>query len=714
MGCCRPHALDGGESTCARDCPIFEHRSPAPPETIAQPERNEAGRQEVEEAYRILVESSQQGLLLIQQGHIVFANRMAAQLTGYTVPELLANSLEQIITVIHPEDRAMVRQRHEDRLRGLPSPPRYEFRVIRQDGALRWLELQAGVVAYQGGPAVQIGLLDVTERKRAEEALRESQAKLQSIFDSSATLVEIQHDLAVRLGSVGDLEEGLGLCLQAALDASGLDCGGIYLRDEASGSLSLRCHTGLSNAFVARVSHFTREAAHTQLVMGGRPLYRTFERCGGPLDETMVREGLRTIAVIPIIYRNQVIGCLNVASHSLADVPRYSRSVLETIASQIGGTITRLQAEHSLRENEQRFRTLFEAAPDAIYLTDLEGRLVDANQTAEQLAGIPKKELVGKNLLTAGLLPRRQISHARAGLKRNAEGKAAGPDHFTLIRRDGARLMLEVKTFPLRFASGTVVLGVARDVTERQRAEEELRTHRHRLRALASELTLAEERERRRIALDLHDHACQDLVLAKMNVQSLLASASSAGDSELRQIDGTLEHILENVRELTFDLGSPTLYKFGLAAALEELLEDKLGAEPDLEYELWDDHSPKPLTEEVQVLLFRSIRELLINVLKHARAHQVILDIRRVGNSIRIAVTDDGIGFDTDKVLSLPTHHHGFGLFSIRERLDCIGGRLRIGSQRGLGSRFILMAPLKREGPNSGRKHDVSQDFVGG
>jgi signal transduction histidine kinase len=156
------------------------------------------------------------------------------------------------------------------------------------------------------------------------------------------------------------------------------------------------------------------------------------------------------------------------------------------------------------------------------------------------------------------------------------------------------------------------------------------------------------------------------------------------------------------------------LYRFGLEAALEELIEDKFGAEQDMRYDFSDDHEPKPLTDDVRVLLFQSVREVLINILKHAGAHKITLDIRRTDRSIRIAVTDDGVGFDVDEVSSLPARHHGFGLFSIKERLNCIGGVFEIDSQCGVGSRFILVAPMKMESRDSGRKHDVGQDSARG
>lgn len=143
-----------------------------------------------------------------------------------------------------------------------------------------------------------------------------------------------------------------------------------------------------------------------------------------------------------------------------------------------------------------------------------------------------------------------------------------------------------------------------------------------------------------------------------------------------------------------YDLSTPTLYKFGLAAALNELLEEKLQAQHGLHCTFSDDGAEKPLSEDVRILLFQSVRELLINVIKHARAHNVTVDVARQNDSIRITVADDGEGFDADDVLADPSAHRGFGLFNIKERLHLIGGSLAIESQPGQGSRFTLVARL--------------------
>ena len=233
-----------------------------------------------------------------------------------------------------------------------------------------------------------------------------------------------------------------------------------------------------------------------------------------------------------------------------------------------------------------------------------------------------------------------------------------------------------------------------REIAERVRAEEALLVHQGRLRSLASELSLAEERERRRIAAGLHDHACQTLALSKMRIQELGDLLAPEQLDEVIGICGTLDETIGNVRDLIFDLSSPTLYKFGLEAALEELLEDKLQTEHGIHCTFCDDGAAKPLAEDVRILLFQSVRELLINVVKHAQAQEVSLDIVRHDDSVRITIRDDGVGFDVDEVLSTSSRSRGFGLFNVAERLDYIGGSLDMHSQLGQGSRFTLVAHL--------------------
>ncbi len=132
------------------------------------------------------------------------------------------------------------------------------------------------------------------------------------------------------------------------------------------------------------------------------------------------------------------------------------------------------EAQEQLRCSEERFRVIYECAPDAYYLCDLRGRFIDGNRAAEKMVGCSREELLGRSFLTLNLLPKSQIPKAASALVKNAVGRPTGPDEFTLNCRDGSQLTIEVRTHPVRLQGQVLVLGIARDVTARKRAKDEL------------------------------------------------------------------------------------------------------------------------------------------------------------------------------------------------------------------------------------------------
>jgi PAS domain S-box-containing protein len=145
----------------------------------------------------------------------------------------------------------------------------------------------------------------------------------------------------------------------------------------------------------------------------------------------------------------------------------------------------RRQAEEALRESEERFKILFQSAPDAYYLSDLKGKFVDGNRMAEQLTGYKRDELIGKSFLKLGLLPPRQIPRAASLLVKNTKGISTGPDEFSIIRKDGVKVTVGISTHPVKIKDQTLVLGIARDITERKRAEEAIKESEEKFRMLA-------------------------------------------------------------------------------------------------------------------------------------------------------------------------------------------------------------------------------------
>ncbi|MBN1867578.1 response regulator [Candidatus Sumerlaeota bacterium] len=149
--------------------------------------------------------------------------------------------------------------------------------------------------------------------------------------------------------------------------------------------------------------------------------------------------------------------------------------VLPEVVRQHRDRIARVDAENALRDNEERLKILFEFAPDAYYLHDLQGNFVDGNKAAESLFGFGRKEFSGKNVRELGILPEDQLARFSALLSENTLGNPTGPEEFSLKRRDGQKVNVEVRTFPVRIKGESLVLGIARDISQRKIAEEETR-----------------------------------------------------------------------------------------------------------------------------------------------------------------------------------------------------------------------------------------------
>ena len=233
------------------------------------------------------------------------------------------------------------------------------------------------------------------------------------------------------------------------------------------------------------------------------------------------------------------------------------------------------------------------------------------------------------------------------------------------------------------------------EVLERKRTEEKIHEYQEELRSMVFELSLAEERERRRIAAALHSNLGNELAISKMKLNELWATISS--DSVVRKLIEIVRHIdnaIHATRSLTYEISPPLLYEVGLEAAVEWLVA-RMNEEHDIQFSFYSDEKAAPLDEKIQILLFSCIRELLVNVIKHARAARVKVALLSEEDSFRIVVEDDGQGFDPTTGVSRKGETRGFGLFSIRERMHHLGGDFEIDSGPEMGCRIVVTVPVK-------------------
>ncbi|MFO7963710.1 MAG: PAS domain S-box protein [Desulfobacterales bacterium] len=376
----------------------------------------------------------------------------------------------------------------------------------------------------------------------------------------------------------------------------------------------------------------------------------------------------------------------------------------------------RKQAEEALRQSEQRFRDAFTHMPLGMVILDLEGRFLHVNEAYCRITGYTKEELLQPDFTFQRLTHPDDLEKNLIEMDRMLAGEI--PAFFLekrYLRKDGTAVWVRTNTSLRRDAAGrpTQILGLLEDISDRKNAEEALRrlnntleqriaertrlaeNQARQLRTLVSELALSEQRERSRLAEFLHDNLQQLLVAAKMNSEMLSAQIETAHKQTTENIIDLLTQSIQMSRTLTAELSPPALRQGRLSDALEWLarwMHENYGLEVDLHIESGLD----PKREDMAVLIFQSIRELLFNVIKHSGVKSAHLDMACCEeNKIRISVIDWGHGFDTRDMWEKEQEGSGFGLLSIRERLSVLGGDLEIESAPGKGAVFSLWVPLE-------------------
>ncbi len=238
------------------------------------------------------------------------------------------------------------------------------------------------------------------------------------------------------------------------------------------------------------------------------------------------------------------------------------------------------------------------------------------------------------------------------------------------------------------------------EIMERELRQKEILSYQEKLRGLSAELILTEERERREIATDLHDIIGQTLAMAKMKAGALRGYCSvPEASSELKNLSGFIDEAILASRNLTFQLASPILYELGLESALERLAADTRKRQ-GLAVDFSGDGRRISLPIETSVLIFKAVRELLMNAVKHSKASEVKVRVRSGGGKIAVTVRDNGCGFNTAEASVYDGDKGGFGLFSIREKVSRLGGAFRLSSRRDSGTLAVITAPLGKDKRN--------------
>lgn len=377
------------------------------------------------------------------------------------------------------------------------------------------------------------------------------------------------------------------------------------------------------------------------------------------------------------------------------------------------------------------FKKAFEITQLGVTITDLEGKILYTNPAEAKMHGYTMEELIGKDVrifapseLWSPLafeqikrvkrLKRESVNIRKDGstfpaqllsdVIRDADGHPIGivTTCEDISERKLAEKMLQKTNdeLEMRVKERTGELTkineqLQQDITERKKAEEKILSYQAQFRSLIVKLALLEEHERKCIAEELHDNISQNLVLSKIKITSRKESEPSTDVvGDLDEIQELIEEAIRFTRSLTFELSPPVLYKLGFEPAIEWLT-DKIQEKYGIIIDFVSDGRLKNVNSEISILLYKTVRELLMNIVKHAQASKANVAIGRASDNIRIAVEDNGIGFNVEKLYGDSGKIETFGLFSINERINYLGGTIKIMSRPKQGTLVDLIVPIE-------------------
>jgi len=597
-----------------------------------------------EEKYRSLVENIPDLIYTINRnGNFTSINEHGLEILGYRRDELIG---QHFIKVIHPDDVEMTLQSFKEAVATKEQKPRgLMFRLLTKDSRTIWVALNSSMAFDErGGFFQEQGVArDITERKQSEAALRKSEEQYRSIFETvPASVILIDKD--------GQM----------------IDINPYHLTHIAKGKFSKEDFIGKNIV------------THPTIVNAG--LSEMYKRVleGEPFDQKDVYfptlmtggDGYFNVKGVPLLKDGEVIGAV---------------TMHEDITD-------RKAAEKALRKSEQEKTAILNSIDELVVLQDKEYKILWANKAAGESADMIPEQLVGSHCYKIWAHRSDPCPDCPIAIAIET-GHAQEIETYT---SDGKAWF--VRGYPIRDIQGNItdVVETTLEITERKRAEEALQESGKRLRFLSSQLITAQEKERRRISIELHDELGQALMVLKLQLRSMgeqLKEDQTALREECEQILHYIDDVTENVRRLSRDLSPSILEDLGILPALRWLIDEFTKHHP-VESKLDIEDTPNLFSKEDEIIIFRIFQETLTNIGKHAQATHVSVIIKLQDGEVSFMVEDNGKGFNVEQIFSREATKRGMGLVTMEERARMVGGSLDIWSQEGTGTRITFSIPM--------------------
>jgi PAS domain S-box-containing protein len=692
---------------------------------ITRRRQAEDGLRRSEEKFRLLYEKAPLGYQsLDDDGIIREVNQAWLDLMGYTRQEVIGRWFGDFF----PPDYFELFPEGFVCLKGAEEVCNLDFEMVRKDGSQITVSFYWRVAVDDTGGFVRTHCMfqDITARKQAEEALRATEERLRLKLDSilSPDAVILDEDLSNILDTpaihslMEDFTRLTGMAM-AILDLQGKvlvatgwqDICTQFHRVQPQAAenctasdlfLSRNLRPGEYVAYKCR-NHLWDVA--TPLFIGGKHVGNVytgqFFYDDEPLDERLFidqaakygfdqEQYLSALHRVPRISRERVKPLMDFLTKFSALVSKLSYSNLKLAKAMSEQRLI----EATLRQSEEYFRRLTKLSPVPVLIINQRGNIEYVNDRFLTTFGYSLDDI--PNLETWWRCAYPDEQHRLKGIAnwRQAVGKMARktadiePTESRVTCKDGTVRIAEI--FGARIGKKNLV--IFQDITERKRNEEEIIRQSGQLRALGARLAEVEEKERQLLARELHDQVCQSLTALSLTLTLLQAQMPRRMAAKLRSrladALALVEQIGETIRDVMAELRPPMLDDYGLLSALHWYgaeFSDKTGISVDV---TGQEVIPR-LAPPVELALFRIVQEAMANVAKHAGATEVLLTEAEDNGTVRLVITDNGVGFDQER-LGQPEGRHLYGLMTMSERAAAAGGRCRIESQPGQGTRVVV------------------------
>ena len=360
----------------------------------------------------------------------------------------------------------------------------------------------------------------------------------------------------------------------------------------------------------------------------------------------------------------------------------------------------RQSADRALKASEMRYRRLFETAQDGILILNAgTGQIDDVNPFLTDLLGYTREQLLGNRIWEIG--PFKDVKASKSEFRELQRESYVRYEDLPLETSAGKSINVEFVSNVYQVNGGKVIQCNIRDITKRKQAEAKRKEYSRKLQVLSRRLVEAQETERRNIARELHDEIGQALTVMQLNLQAMLQSpGADALSPRLNESLKVVDRVLEQVQDISLDLRPSILDDLGLEPALRWYT-DRQAALVELKVEFHADPLEQRLDPVIETECFRVAQEALTNVVRHAQAKTVTVELHKEAGQLHLCVRDDGIGFEVATIREKAVRGASLGLLSMEERAVLAGGRLEFNSVPGRGTEVHAWFPLKWQTPPS-------------